>query len=174
MKATILAAVCTLLIGVYGCTSVYRSSESKTPISTPSPDLQVKIISTELQGDEFVMDFTITNTGATIDRYYLYGTGGNFVKSKAYDDKGNSCEIELYVDKKGLQGDERTLVSLKKNTPLEVRATITGFDPDVSLFSHIIISGESERKNDPATGDFVFSGVRVWNNGTSNSVIFTE
>lgn len=165
---TILIILIAVLSGTLcSCDTLSKLSTSSlltgTTISTPHRNLEVTLQNTEMAGKRFILEFTLVNRGDDIEQYDLHGCFGSCELSKAFDNLGNECRIDLKFGNKESQHGGAARNSLLKNVPVKVTVFITGMSSNATSFSQIKIKGVcyDYRCAYPANGDFDFRNIPI-------------
>jgi len=148
-------------------TSGTEANSSKITITTPHRNLKVNVLSAISNGDEFLLEFTITNVGEDIKGYYLMD--GSSGKTIAFDNLGNQCyETILFgnVRSKNNGYAENTLIN---GVPVKVVVTITKFGTNATSFSQIKIGAGTDIWK--IANHFVFKNVPIIKNEETEVVI---
>lgn len=119
-----------------------QDNTAEIAITTPHKNLKVDILSAVSNGDEFLLEFTITNTGDDIKGYCLMD--GNSDKTIAFDNLGNQCSVTLLFGNVRSKNNGHAENTLLNGVPVKVIATITKFGPNATSFSQVKIGAGTD------------------------------
>ena len=166
MKKIILTSVCLLFVLSSNCYAQHNAPRNTRPyrssaeIKTPNRLLDAKIVNSVLNNNTFIMEFTITNKGETLNSYVIRPTGDSYNSmTYAYDNEGNKCTIRTC-----LNNGQPSLTDLPTNIPIKIVVNITGFSSSATNFSQIKIYSIRQFtviEQDPYAGDFIFNNIPI-------------
>lgn len=139
---------------------------SKITVTTPHRNLQVNILGAEMSGDNYILEFTITNRGENIKDYRLTGCFGGCGNTKAYDNLGNECRVDIVFSTSESWHGGTAGSSLLNDTPAKVKVILSRFSSKATSFSQIRIKGEAwdHGYTNRPNGDFVFKNIPIIKN----------
>lgn len=137
--------------------SVSTGSANKITYSTPNKNLQVNLIGGNLNGDSYILEFTITNYGEDIKNYNLMD--GASEKTIAFDNLGNQCNATLLFGNVRSKNNGYAGNTLLKGVPVKVVVTITKFGANATYFPQIKIGAGTDIWN--ITNHFIFKNLPI-------------
>lgn len=133
------------------------AAPSGMTVSSPHKDLKVNVLNATYNGDEFLLEFTITNMGADIKGYCLMD--GNSEKTIAFDNLGNQCSATLLFGNARSKNKGYAENTLFNGIPVKVVVTLTKYGADATSFSQIKIGAGTDIWN--VANFFVFKNVPI-------------
>lgn len=133
------------------------AAPSGITVSSPHRNLQVNVLGAEMSGDNYILEFTITNKGENIKEYRMYRS------TDVYDNLGTQCHAEIILGNDQSSFGSAAGGSLLNDTPVKVRVVLSGFSSNATSFSQIRIKGDTwdhGYANRP-DGDFVFKNLPI-------------
>jgi hypothetical protein len=130
---------------------------SKITVSSPHRNLQVNVIGAEMSGDNYILEFTITNKGENIKEYCMDRS------TDVYDNLGTQCRAEIIMGNSQSSFGSAAGGSLLNDTPAKIRVVLSGFSSNATSFSQIRIKGETydHGYTNRPDGDFVFKNLPI-------------
>ncbi|WP_163274302.1 hypothetical protein [Dysgonomonas sp. 511] len=144
-----------------------ETNSSKITVSSPHRNLKVNIIGAEMSGENYILEFTITNKGENIRDYRMDRS------TNVYDNLGTQCRAEIIIGNSQSSLGSSAGGSLLNDTPMKVRVVLSGFSSKATSFTQIRIKGEAwdYGYNNRPDGDFVFKNVPIIKNEEVEVVI---
>jgi hypothetical protein len=140
-----------------GALTTIATAVNSPSIETPSRRMEVQLINTELiaNGEQFLVEFLLTNHGQNIASYYLGHT--HWKACEAYDNLGNrTTNIKVYI------GDrEENSFSVPQNTPVKIKVIISGVNSKATSFSNISITADCVGNCEGIAGSYVFKNISI-------------
>lgn len=135
------------LLFLMTCLAFFAGAKAQHSVSSPHPDLNIKITRAAEASGVLVVDMVITNLGKESKVRLGRENCGN-AGSSAYDDEGNSylqmqnAKITIGLQTVGLE--EGTFITFPQDIPLKVRLQIEKIDPKATKMSLIKIYTDSD------------------------------
>jgi hypothetical protein len=154
-------------------TEVSKQTEvagSTVTYSTPHKLLQVNLLGAEMSGNNYVMEFTITNNGEDIETYRLEG---NYQGSKAYDNLGNECDIQVIFGQGYSISGAAAQNTLLSGVPAKVKVALSGFGSKATSFAQVRIKAYAYGGTFKPNGDFRVNNLPIVRRQETSAGVFT-
>lgn len=145
-------------------TSNVEVNGSKITCSTPHKNIRVKLLSAEMAGNNFIVEFIITNTGQDIKDYRISGcSSGGCSHTQAFDNVGNQCGVNVIFGASESWHGGTAGSSLLTDSPIKVRVILGRFSSKATSISQLRLKGVNHdyQATYAEEGYFIFKNIPI-------------